>query len=93
MADQVDLEIKKERIKKLNKIQGKISLDKNRQLLGTKQEILVEVRSKTNPDMITGRTRTNKIVHFSSEENLLGKLIDVEIIEAKSWTLTGKYLP
>ena len=93
MADQVDLEIKKERIKKLNKIQGKISLDKNRQLLGTKQEILVEERSKTNPDMITGRTRTNKIVHFSSEENLLGKLIDVEIIEAKSWTLTGKYLP
>jgi tRNA-2-methylthio-N6-dimethylallyladenosine synthase len=93
MADQVDPEIKKERIKKLNKIQGKIGLGKNRQLLGTKQEILVEEKSKTNPEMLTGRTRTNKVVHFSAGENLLGQLVDVEIIEAKSWTLTGQYLP
>lgn len=93
MQNQVDPEIKKERIKRLNLIQSKISFDKNRQLLGTKQEILVEERSKTNPDMITGRTRTNKIVHLSSEGNLFGQLVDVEIVEAKSWTLTGKHLP
>lgn len=93
MQNQVDPEIKKERIKRLNLIQSKISFDKNRQLLGTKQEILVEERSKTNPYMITGRTRTNKIVHLSSEGNLFGQLVDVEIVEAKSWTLTGKHLP
>lgn len=93
MQNQVDPEIKKERIKRLNLIQSKISFDKNRQLLGTKQEILVEERSKTNPDMITGRTRTNKIVHLSSEGNLFGQLVDVEIVEAKSWTLIGKHLP
>jgi tRNA-2-methylthio-N6-dimethylallyladenosine synthase len=93
MQNQVDPEIKKDRIKRLNLIQSKISFDKNRQLLGTKQEILVEERSKTNPDMITGRTRTNKIVHLSSEGNLFGQLVDVEIVEAKSWTLTGKHLP
>ena len=93
MQNQVDPEIKKDRIKRLNLIQSKISFDKNRQLLGTKQEILVEERSKTNPYMITGRTRTNKIVHLSSEGNLFGQLVDVEIVEAKSWTLTGKHLP
>ncbi len=93
IAAQVDPEIKKDRIKELNIMQGKISLHKNKLLLGTKQEILVEERSKTNPGMITGRTRTNKIVHLSSEENLLGQLIDVEITGAKSWTLTGQYLP
>ncbi|HHT45674.1 MAG TPA: TRAM domain-containing protein, partial [Firmicutes bacterium] len=76
----------------LNKIQSIISLNKNRDLLGTKQEILVEEKSKTNPNMLTGRTRTNKIVHVSSNGNLLGKLVDVEITEAKSWTLTGKCL-
>jgi tRNA-2-methylthio-N6-dimethylallyladenosine synthase len=92
MAGQVSPEIKKERIKELNKIQSIISLNKNRDLLGTKQEILVEEKSKTNPNMLTGRTRTNKIVHVSSNGNLLGKLVDVEITEAKSWTLTGKCL-
>jgi len=88
---QIDPDEKKKRILTLNEMQGKISLKKNRQLLGTEQEVLVEGRSKTNPERYTGRTRTNKIVHFFSNEDLLGMLIKVKIIEAKSWTLTGEY--
>lgn len=75
----------------LNEIQNKISLEKNQQLLGTEQVVLVEGRSKTDARIYTARTRTNKIVHFTSHKNLLGALIAVEIIEAKPWTLTGKY--
>ncbi|MDO9536432.1 MAG: tRNA (N6-isopentenyl adenosine(37)-C2)-methylthiotransferase MiaB [Bacillota bacterium] len=91
MDGQIEPDVKKKRILTLNQIQGNISLEKNRQLLGTKQEVLVEGRSKTNPEKYTGRTRTNKIVHFFSNENLLGMLVNVKIIEAKSWTLTGEY--
>lgn len=91
MDGQIEPEVKKNRILTLNEIQSKISLEKNRKLLETEQEVLVEGRSKTNPEKYTGRTRTNKIVHFSSNENLLGMLVNVKIIEAKSWTLTGEY--
>lgn len=91
MKGQVAPEIKKKRIMLLNEIQNKISLEKNQQLLGTEQIVLVEGKSKTDARTYTARTRTNKIVHFTSHENLLGELIAVEIIEAKPWTLTGKY--
>lgn len=75
----------------LNEIQNKISLEKNQELLGTKQIVLVEGSSKTDPNTYTARTRTNKIVHFSSPKKLLGKLIALEIVEAKPWTLLGNY--
>lgn len=91
MKKQVSPEIKKERIMLLNEIQNKISLENNQQLLGTEQIVLVEGRSKTNARNYTARTRTNKIVHFTSDKNLLGALIAVKIIEAKPWTLTGEY--
>lgn len=91
MKNHVTPAIKKKRIMLLNEIQNKISLEKNQELLGTKQIVLVEGRSKTDTNTYTARTRTNKIVHFSSAKDLLGKLITVEIIEAKPWTLLGRY--
>lgn len=91
MKNQVAPEIKKKRIMLLNEIQNEISLEKNRQLLGTEQIVLVEGRSKTDARVYAARTRTNKIVHFTSHKNLLGALIAVKIIEAKPWTLTGEY--
>jgi tRNA-2-methylthio-N6-dimethylallyladenosine synthase len=92
MDDHVTPEVKKNRIMLLNEIQNKISLEKNRQLLGTEQIVLVEGKSKTDANTYTARTRTNKIVHFSSHKNLLGELITVEIIEAKPWTLMGRHI-
>lgn len=91
MKNQVAPALKKRRIMHLNEIQNKISLEKNQELLGTKQIVLVEGSSKTDPNTYTARTRTNKIVHFSSPKKLLGKLIALEIVEAKPWTLLGNY--
>ncbi len=92
MEDQVSLEEKKRRIVTINKVQNNISLEENLKLLGYQQEILVEGKSKTDQNIYTGRTRTNKIVHFSTEEDLTGRLVNLEIVEAKPWTLTGKLL-
>ncbi len=91
MKGQVSTEIKKKRIIALNEIQGKISMEKNQLLVGTEQLLLVEGKSKTNPKNYTGRTRTNKIVHFSTEKNVIGRFVNVEITAAKSWTLAGNY--
>jgi tRNA-2-methylthio-N6-dimethylallyladenosine synthase len=91
MKGQVPADVKKKRIVALNEIQNRISQEINQLLLGTEQLVLVEGKSKTNPNVYTGRTRTNKIVHFPAGEDLFGKFVIVEITEAKAWTLTGHF--
>lgn len=92
MEDQLSHETKKARIVELNRLQNQISLEKNAELVGSSREVLVEGRSKTDPQVYTGRTRTNKIVHFPSPEELTGALVQVEIKEAKPWTLSGELI-
>lgn len=92
MPEQLPAAEKRARLILLNKRQAEISQEINAQLLGTKQEILVEGKSKTDPNHFSGRTRTNKIVHFQCEAARAGSLVKVEINEAKAWTLRGKYI-
>ncbi|HHW41014.1 MAG TPA: tRNA (N6-isopentenyl adenosine(37)-C2)-methylthiotransferase MiaB [Syntrophomonadaceae bacterium] len=89
MRDDISQEAKKERLKELNQVQNQITLEINKTCEGKTFEILVEGRSKTNPDRWSGRTRTNKIVVFDGEEDLEGKLVNVEIECARTWTLFG----
>ena len=55
-------------------------------------EVLVEEISKNNPKMLTGRTRTNKLVHFKGNKDLIGKLINVKIDTTKTFTMEGHIL-
>jgi len=89
-AEQIDLDTKKDRLLRLNKLQYSIASEINRKLEGRVQEILVEGPSKTNPDKLTGRTRTNRIAIFSGPKGLIGKLINVKIIEANTFSLFGE---
>ncbi|MGI5881862.1 MAG: tRNA (N6-isopentenyl adenosine(37)-C2)-methylthiotransferase MiaB [Dethiobacteria bacterium] len=89
MPGQVAAKIKKKRIVQLNELQNRIGLEKNQGLVGSIQEVLVEGQSKTNKNMFTGRTRTNKIVHFPSAADCLGEFIDIRIEEARGWNLIG----
>ncbi len=89
MPDQVPLEIKRARLQRLMEEQYKISLEINQQLVGTRQEVLIEGPSKTDPTMASGRTRTNKLVHFPTVGRA-GRLATVEITEAMTWTLRGQ---
>ncbi|HOB21182.1 MAG TPA: tRNA (N6-isopentenyl adenosine(37)-C2)-methylthiotransferase MiaB, partial [Candidatus Atribacteria bacterium] len=79
MHDETDNEIKKERLSRLIELQNQISRDKNLKLVNTVKEILVEGPSKNNPDMLTGRTRTNKIVNFAGSKDLIGRLVQVRV--------------
>lgn len=90
MPDQVPQEIKKERLQELMDIQNSISLAINQKLVGETEEILVEGTSKTSEQVLTGRTRTNKIVNFPGEMKLSGELVQVKIIKAKTWHLEGE---
>ncbi|HAA89937.1 MAG TPA: tRNA (N6-isopentenyl adenosine(37)-C2)-methylthiotransferase MiaB [Peptococcaceae bacterium] len=90
MPDQVPLEEKKRRLAQLIEVQKQISLEVNQKLRGQTWEILVEGRSKNNPQRWSGRTRTNKVVVFQGNGNdLTGKLVDVQIEAPQSWYLLG----
>ena len=87
--EQIPEEVKKERIYQLIELQNSISDAHMRRLIGTRQELLVEGRSK---DGLIGRTRTNRQVHFAGPANLLGSLVSVEITEASTWSLQGRII-
>jgi len=89
-GDQVSLEEKKERLQRLNDVQYRIATEINESLAGTVQEVLVEGPSKTNREKLTSRTRTNRIVIFSGPKTLIGKLINVKIVKARTFSLFGE---
>jgi tRNA-2-methylthio-N6-dimethylallyladenosine synthase len=90
MTDNVPLEVKKERLQRLNNTLNEISLQKNMAYKGQIVEVLVEGESRKNPDVLTGHTRGNKVVNFRGPKSLIGELVHVKIDDARTWTLSGE---
>jgi tRNA-2-methylthio-N6-dimethylallyladenosine synthase len=88
-ADDVAEDVKKERLEKVLEIQRKISRRKNRERVGSVEEILVEGGAKLGRGQMMGRTRTNRIVNFVGPEELCGKLAKVRIAAAGANSLLG----
>lgn len=89
MENQVPEEVKSRRMAKLLDVQNEISLSKNRPLVDRTLRVLVEGRSKTNPELFTGRTEGNKIVLFAGDETMTGSFADIRITRAAPFTLWG----
>jgi len=88
--DQLSHTEKEERLERLNEIQHTISMEINQDLKNQILEVLAEGPSKNNEEMQTGRTRTNKLVHFPGPASLTRSLVTVKITDARTWHLTGK---
>ncbi len=89
MENQIDEDVKHERFDRLkNLYDSKVSLN-NQKYIGKTEKILVEGTSKNNDNMLTGRSDTNKVVVFEGSIDLIGKIVDVEIIEEHKWYLKG----
>jgi tRNA-2-methylthio-N6-dimethylallyladenosine synthase len=65
-------------------IQKDIAFEKNLKYEGKTVEVLVEEEKEGK---LVGRTRTNKLVHFEGEHNLLGKIVNVKITKANRFSL------
>ena len=89
--DQITEETKRERFNRLAECQNKITREINESLIGKTLEVLVEGASKKNQKLLTGHTRSNKIVNFKGDSELIGKIINVKIDEANTWALHGEY--
>ena len=90
LEDNTTLEEKEERLQRLNEVVNEGFLKHNQDLVGTIQKVMVEGVSEKK-DMYYGYTETNKLINFDSSEKLVGgDIVDVEVTDAKTWSLDGK---
>lgn len=91
-GEKVDEETKHRRLDELMKIQNKISLEKNLKLRGKIVEVLVEGESKTDKNIFTGRTRTNKLVLFPHKNEKIGDFVKIKVNQVQTWILKGEII-
>ena len=89
MEDQVPDDVKHIRFNKLLDILYPIGLKKNQEILGQTLEVLVEDISKNNEEVLSGRSRNSKLVHFKGDKDLIGKIVKVKIENCTTFTLEG----
>jgi tRNA-2-methylthio-N6-dimethylallyladenosine synthase len=90
LPQQVPHEVKQRRFEGLMNMQRRIALAANLPHEGQTVEVLVEGPSKKNPDKLTGRTRTNKIINFPGDHALIGQLTPVRVTHAGLYALDGE---
>jgi tRNA-2-methylthio-N6-dimethylallyladenosine synthase len=88
MPDQISDEVKRERIERLVEVVQRIAQERNQERIGRIEQVLVEGPSRTDPNILRGRTRRNVTVNFAGS-SAPGELVDVRIEGATSTTLRG----
>jgi len=89
MADDVRHEEKVERMQRLVEVVQRRARERAQRFVGRTMEVLVEGPSRHDPDRLRGRTRHNKVVNFGGLAQP-GDLVQVEVREATSQTLSGE---
>lgn len=92
MKDNVPLEVKKDRLQRLNKVVNEYCAEALKKYDGQIVEVLVEGESKKNPEVLAGYTRKNKLVNFVAPKEVIGELVKVKITDAKTWSLQGEFI-
>ena len=89
IKDSISKEIKEKRLQQLNECINKYSLEANKKLVGKKVPVLIEGISEKDPEKVFGYTDTMKLVNIIGGKDYIGQIIDVEITDAKSFSLDG----
>ncbi len=90
IKDNITLEMKNKRLQTLNELVNKYSLQNNKKYLGKTVKVLITGLSEKGANKVCGYTETMKLVNISGADNDIGKIIDVTILDAKSFSLDGK---
>ncbi|CQR47620.1 (Dimethylallyl)adenosine tRNA methylthiotransferase MiaB [Paraliobacillus sp. PM-2] len=88
--DNIPMEVKKERLQRLNALVNEQAKQAMEKYEGEIVKVLVEGESKKDPDVLSGYTERNKLVNFKAPKSLIGKMVDVKITKAKTWSLDGE---
>jgi tRNA-2-methylthio-N6-dimethylallyladenosine synthase len=92
MPDDISAEVKKERLRLLQaRLLGQAARI-SRQMVGSRQRVLVEGYSRKSDSELSGRTENNRVVNFGGPDELIGLLVDVEVTDALNNSLRGKLI-
>ncbi len=82
-----------ERLARLNEKVRENCLKSNKKYVGREMEILVEsFENHKGKNIITGRTRNNKLVHVPCDTDRTGEFLNVKITGCKTWYLNGEII-
>jgi tRNA-2-methylthio-N6-dimethylallyladenosine synthase len=94
MLDDTPHEVIQERFDRLVDLVQECAHRENQKELAKTLDVLVEGTSKRDPNMLAGKSPKNQTVHAELPEGmgieeLCGKIVKVEVTEAKTWYLQG----
>ncbi len=92
MPDPVSAEEKGKWFRELLEVQQNIGCSSYKNYVGKTLRVLCEGEGRTDPTLLTGKSRQNIIVDFDGDKSLIGEFVDVEITEALAWALRGKFI-
>ena len=92
LADNVPMEVKKERLQLLQNRINQRSAEISRAMIGSVQRVLVTGLAKREGAQIASRTENNRVVNVDGDPKLIGQFIDVNIEEALRCSLRGKII-
>ena len=90
MEDKITMKEKEKRLQELNEKVNYYSLQNNKKYLNKIEKVLIEGISEKDPNKVFGYTETMKLVNVIGTKELIGKIIDVKITDAKSFSLDGE---
>lgn len=90
MENQIPDDVKHERFNRLIEVVNAGIAKGNKEAEGKIYEVLVEGNSKNDETKLTGRTRNGRLVNFEGCNELIGKLVNVKITKANSFSLIGE---
>jgi len=89
--DSVPDEVKSERLQEIIDLQNQITLEKNRSLIGSTANVLVEKDSKKSDKQWMGRTDENRIVVFDKNGEMPRDIVPLRVTDAQGVTLFGEH--
>ena len=88
MKDDISMDVKKERLAKLNKLVNKYALINNRKYKNKIVDVLIEGESDKNGKYMV-YTDTMKLVNVSCDKKYVGSIVKVKITDVKTWSMDG----
>ena len=90
LEDNTSQDEKKERLKILQEQLNHYHRQHSRSMVGSIQRCLVTGLAKRSPEQLQARTECNRVINFNLENiSFIGKLVDIEVTEALSYSLLG----
>jgi tRNA-2-methylthio-N6-dimethylallyladenosine synthase len=88
--EQVPEDVMTRRLAALNELQDRITLEMNLAEIGRTREVLCHYKSRKEDNVYYARTEQFRLVKIPAERDLVGKIVNVTIIDANKTALVGR---